>query len=105
MVFLAGAGPVGGEGRRRIGISLRFVGFVGVCGVSGAVAIGCVCWSCMEFGGGFKVVGFKGFVVGLVYGLVFIFKKRWIVEFPIVQVSSMFFDFTGCVKILNLILI
>lgn len=90
LLFLSGAGPVGSEGRRRVGASLGFVGFVFFCGVSGAVAVGSVCWSCMEFGGGFREVGFKGFVVGLVYGLVFVFRKRWIIEFPIVQVSSLF---------------
>lgn len=92
MLFLSGAGNVGSEGRKKVGVSLGFVGFVGLCGLSGAVAVGSVCWSCMDFGGGFKGVGFKGFVVGLVYGLVFVFKKRWIIEFPIVQ-RPLFFSF------------
>lgn len=103
LVFLSGDGPVGGEGRKRVGVSLGFVGFVGLCGVSGAVAVGSVCWSCMEFGGGLKGVGFKGFVVGLVYALVFVFKKRWIIEFPIVQVSSLFFDFMGVWNLISFV--
>lgn len=103
LLFLSGAGPFGSEGRRRVGVSLGFLGFVGFCGVSGAVAVGSVCWSCMEFGGSFKGLGFKGFVVGLIYALVFVFKKRWIIEFPIVQVSSLFFDYMGCFKVWNFI--
>ncbi|OWM82966.1 uncharacterized protein LOC116188498 [Punica granatum] len=80
------------EGRRRMELSLSIAAFLGACAVSGAVSVVAVCWA---LGGGsfsVKVVGFRGFAVGLFYGLFYVYKQRWILKFPIIQ-RPLFFSF------------
>ncbi|KAG8378639.1 hypothetical protein BUALT_Bualt07G0006300 [Buddleja alternifolia] len=84
--------------RRRVRVSLSFVLFVGVCAVSGAVSVVCVCWGCDVYYNVSKSVGvlvnlgFRGFLIGLVYGLHYVYKKRWVLKFPIIQ-RPPFFSF------------
>ncbi|KAL6583630.1 hypothetical protein OROMI_002919 [Orobanche minor] len=87
--------------RRRIRVSLSFVLFLILCAVSGAVSAICVCWGCDAYYSsdsrlkGFAVLGnlgFRGFVIGLFYGLHYVYNERWILQFPIIQ-RPPFFSF------------
>lgn len=60
--------------------------------LSGLLAIASVCWVSPAGGHGNGVrfvgrVGFRGFVAGLIYGAHYVYKHRWVLEFPIIQVS------------------
>ncbi|KAK4394918.1 hypothetical protein Sango_1646100 [Sesamum angolense] len=87
--------------RRRVRVSLTFVLFVSLCAVAGAVSVICVCWGCDLYynvelrskrDGVFGILGFRGFVVGLFYGLHYVYKQRWVLRFPIIQ-RPPFFSF------------
>ncbi|KAL9407338.1 hypothetical protein Peur_004310 [Populus x canadensis] len=78
--------PAEPEFRRRALVSARFVVFVVVAGISGALSVVCLCGF-----DGFELIarlGFRGFVFGVLYGLFDVYKKRWVLEFPIIQVSD-----------------
>lgn len=94
-VFLSGGQPISPEFRRRVRVSTGFVLFVVSAAFSGVLSVGCICWSCGSFASGFVLLGFKSFAVGLFYGLVYVYLKRWILEFPIIQVIILFFNFTS----------
>ncbi|KAL3642261.1 hypothetical protein CASFOL_013076 [Castilleja foliolosa] len=76
---------------RRVRVSLSFVLFASLCAVAGAVSVICVCWSCDAYyynGKGVGVLGnlgFRGFVIGLFYGLHYVYMQRWVLRFPIIQ--------------------
>lgn len=66
-------------------VSVMFVMFVVVSALSGL-------WSVVSLCGfdGFEVIGrfgLRGFVIGFLYGLFYVYKKRWVLEFPVIQVS------------------
>lgn len=76
-------------------MSLSFLLFVSLCAVAGAVSVICVCWGCDVYynvesrskrDGVFGVLGFRGFVIGLFYGLHYVYQQRWVLRFPIIQV-------------------
>lgn len=75
------------EARRRAELSLGITSFVVACAVSGSVSVVAVCWALG--GGGFsvRVMGFRGFAVGLFYSVFYVYKQRWLLKFPIIQVS------------------
>ena len=76
--------------RTRAKVSLSFVLFVAACAVSGFVGLVSVCWvKSSGFDGDWLIgkVGFIGFLLGLLYGLFYVYKHRWVLEFPIIQVS------------------
>jgi nucleoporin NDC1 len=71
--------------RLRAKVSLSFVLFVAACAVSGMLGMVSMCWVKSS---GFAVEWvIRGFGVGLLYGLVYIYKRRWVLEFPIIQVT------------------
>ena len=86
--------PAEPDFRRRALVSARFVVFLVVAGISGALSVVCLCGFA-----GFELMarlGFRGFVFGVLYGLFYVYKKKWVLEFPIIQVSdwlSCFFFF------------
>lgn len=87
------AEPVSPELRRRARVSLGFVLFAAASAAAGFVAALSVCWtgSLRDSDDGLAGrLGFRGFVMGSVYGLDYLYKRRWVLEFPIIQVSSLF---------------
>lgn len=74
-------------------LSLSFLLFLAAAAVSGFLAIGSVC--CAYGVDGLQMigrVGFRGFAFGFLYGLLYILKQRWILDFPIIQ-RPPFFSF------------
>ncbi|VFQ62013.1 unnamed protein product [Cuscuta campestris] len=84
--------------QRRARVSLCFVLFLGVCGLSAVVSITSVCLSTDAFSQFWSRrmiiwnIGFRGLGVGLFYGIHYVLKKRWILQFPIVH-RPPFFSF------------
>ncbi|CAK7339212.1 unnamed protein product [Dovyalis caffra] len=82
--------PAEPEFRRRALVSARFVVFVVFAGVSGVLSVVCFCGS-----DGFELItrlGFRGFVFGVLYGLFYVYKRRWVLDFPIIQ-RPLFYSF------------
>lgn len=81
--------------RRRAKVSLRFALFVVAAALSGlvaAVSVSCAS-SIGEYDDWVRLVGrvgIRGFVMGLLYGSHYVYKRRWVSEFPIIQVSLLF---------------
>ncbi|XP_076943504.1 uncharacterized protein LOC143613768 [Bidens hawaiensis] len=87
LVFVYGGQPLPIDFRRRVRVTLGLSVFVGCCCVAAYLAV--VCFSgCEAFG----VLGFRSLVIGLVYGLHYVFTRRWILDFPIVQ-RPLFFSY------------
>ncbi|KAI5447567.1 uncharacterized protein LOC127079948 [Lathyrus oleraceus] len=68
-------------------LSLTFLLFITASALSGSVAA-------LSFSGfnSFGRVGLRGFLVGLIFGFHYVFKRRWVLEFPIIQ-RPPFFNF------------
>lgn len=102
LVFPGGSEPYGSpEFRRRARVSLCYVLFSVAAALSGLVAIASVCWVSPtgEHGNGVRLVGrvgFRGFVAGLIYGAHYVYKHRWVLEFPIIQVSRLLLVHSLC---------
>ncbi|PRQ29544.1 putative nucleoporin protein Ndc1-Nup [Rosa chinensis] len=93
-LFVPGGSDLTGSpgSRPRVRVTVRFLAFLAAAAVSGSVAAVSVCG---ELGGGvwgIGRVGFRGFVMGLLYGLYYVYKRRWVLEFPIIQ-RPPFFSF------------
>ncbi|XP_045805741.1 uncharacterized protein LOC123898771 [Trifolium pratense] len=72
---------------RNLKLSLTFFLFVIASAFSGSVA------ALSLFGfNDIGRVGFRGFLVGLMFGFHYVFKRRWVLEFPIIQ-RPPFFNF------------
>lgn len=74
------------------------MGFLIACGVSGFLAAVAVCGrrELAEVDGGrmrLVGVGLRGLVFGLVYGFDFVWRRRWILKFPIIQVKIVWWVF------------
>lgn len=84
--------------RGRVRTSFSFVLFVAVSAVSASLALISLCWSCDAFDQlkNRRLVvgklGFWGLPIGLFYGVHYVYKKRWVLQFPIIQ-RSPFFSF------------
>ncbi|KAJ9552942.1 hypothetical protein OSB04_016987 [Centaurea solstitialis] len=87
LVFVYGGQPLPFDFRRRAKVTLGFLLFLGSSGVSGFVAVVCVSGG-RVFGG----IGVRGLVVGLIYGSHYLFSRRWVLEFPIIQ-RPLFFSY------------
>ncbi|PSR89075.1 Nucleoporin like [Actinidia chinensis var. chinensis] len=96
LVFVSGGQPLPPDFRRRAKISLSFVLFVAASALLGFLSLLCVCLNCFDDGGYYwrrlGRLGFRGLVVGFFYGLWYIYKRRWVLEFPIIQ-RPPFFSF------------
>lgn len=79
-------------------LSLRFMLFVIVSALSGFVLMGSICWSCGAFAQTrplsslVAILGFRGFIIGLLYGVYYVYEQRWVLQFPIIQ-RPLFFSF------------
>ncbi|MED6183338.1 hypothetical protein PIB30_037065 [Stylosanthes scabra] len=81
------AAPDAADFRARAKVSLAFVLFAAASAASGLTAAVSLCGA-RSMGEGFWVigrVGLRGFLVGLLFGLHYVFKRRWVLEFPIIQ--------------------
>lgn len=68
--------------------SLKSIFFLVVCVVAGIFSVISACWDSDE---GAYALGLRGVVFGLVYGAHYLFRRRWILKFPIIQVLSSVF--------------
>ncbi|URD84421.1 Nucleoporin protein Ndc1-Nup [Musa troglodytarum] len=67
--------------------------FLLVCGVAGFLSVVAVCGNAEVVDGESLVgVGLRGLVFGLVYGLHYVYRRRWILKFPIIQ-RPLFYSF------------
>lgn len=86
------------EDRTAMKLSLNFVPFVVVSSFSGSVLINSICWSSGAFGQALPwhvlvgMLGFRGAIMGLFYGVHYAFKQRWVLQFPIIQ-RPLYFSF------------
>ncbi|XP_015944062.1 uncharacterized protein LOC107469197 [Arachis duranensis] len=81
------ATPDSAHFRARAKVSLSFVLFAAASAASGLAAAVSLC-GLQAIGEGFWVigrVGLRGFFVGLLFGLHYVLKRRWVLEFPIIQ--------------------
>lgn len=60
---------------------MSFVVFVSFGGMMGALALVSLCWGCAFSG----ELACRGFGCALLYGLHYVYKHRWVLQFPIVQ--------------------
>uniref|UniRef100_A0A1D1ZII5 Nucleoporin NDC1 n=1 Tax=Anthurium amnicola TaxID=1678845 RepID=A0A1D1ZII5_9ARAE len=79
--------------RRRAGRTMRCLALVVLCGVSGFLSVVALCGDLEALDGwGLLDAGLRGLVLGLVYGSYCVYKKRWVLQFPIIQ-RPLFFSF------------
>ncbi|EHA8590345.1 hypothetical protein COCNU_scaffold017295G000010 [Cocos nucifera] len=81
------------DARRRARRALASALFLVICAVSGFLSVVAACGE-SELLYGLRLVGLglRGSVFGLVYGLHYVFRKRWILQFPIIQ-RPLFYSF------------
>ncbi|XP_072956859.1 uncharacterized protein [Typha angustifolia] len=82
------------DSRLRVRRALASGLFLVICGVSGFLSVGAVCGDSSELVDGIGLVGLglKGAVFGLVFGTHYLYRKRWVLKFPIVQ-RPLFYSF------------
>ncbi|CAN4087860.1 unnamed protein product [Withania somnifera] len=84
--------------RVRVRTSFSFVLFVAVSAVSASLALISICWTCHAFDQSnnrrlaIAKLGFWGLQIGFFYGVHYVYKKRWVLQFPIIQ-RPPFFSF------------
>ncbi|KGN49437.1 uncharacterized protein LOC101219057 [Cucumis sativus] len=75
--------------RRRAMVSFYLVLFVVATAVSGSLAAVSICWGKSD---GLRSAWHMGLLMGLIYGCFYVYKKRWVLMFPIIQ-RPPFFSF------------
>ncbi|XP_015067812.1 uncharacterized protein LOC107012471 [Solanum pennellii] len=84
--------------RLRARASISFVLFVAVAAVSASLSVITLCLSCNAFDQlkhrrlVIGKLGFWGLQIGLIYGVHYVYNKRWVLQFPIIQ-RPPFFSF------------
>ncbi|KAJ4973046.1 hypothetical protein NE237_006220 [Protea cynaroides] len=79
--------------RRRVRTSLGFLLFLIISAASGFVSVACVCRNSEAVSGLPLIgIGLRGLVFGLIYGLHYIYRQRWVLGFPLIQ-RPLFFSF------------
>ncbi|XP_043695495.1 uncharacterized protein LOC122646085 [Telopea speciosissima] len=79
--------------RSRVRTSLGFLLFVIISAASGFVSVASVCRNSEAISGLPLIgIGLRGSVFGLLYGVYYIYKQRWVLGFPIIQ-RPPFFSF------------
>ncbi|KAK7331408.1 hypothetical protein VNO77_25632 [Canavalia gladiata] len=94
LFFFPAAPPHPALFRSRLRLSLSLLLFVAVSAASGFAASVSLC-GVGPIGHGIWLigrVGFRGFLIGSLFGLHYVFKRRWVLEFPIIQ-RPPFFSF------------
>ncbi|KAM7266177.1 hypothetical protein ACFE04_004074 [Oxalis oulophora] len=72
--------------RKKVKLSLSFILFTAAASFSGFVAVLSLCWRRISDDDiDVARLGFKGFTIGLLYAVVFLWNNRWVLDFPIVQ--------------------
>ncbi|CAK9321238.1 unnamed protein product [Citrullus colocynthis] len=75
--------------RRRAMVSFYLILFVVATAVSGSLAAVSICWGKSD---GLRSAWHTGLLMGLIYGFFYVYKKRWVLTFPIIQ-RPPFFSF------------
>ena len=70
--------------RRRATVSLYLLLFVVATAISGSLAAVSICWGKSD---GLRSAWHTGLSMGLIYGAFYVYNKRWVLTFPIIQVS------------------
>ncbi|KAJ8618458.1 hypothetical protein MRB53_014644 [Persea americana] len=79
--------------RRRAAKSLRFLTFVILSGISGFLSVVSVCdGDGLLDAAWFFGLGLRGIVLGILFGVDYVCRKRWVLVFPIIQ-RPLFFSF------------
>ncbi|KAI3922792.1 hypothetical protein MKW98_006923 [Papaver atlanticum] len=77
--------------RNRVNTTLGFMIFVLFSGLWGSLSVVSLCRNSYSFDEQRLVgLGFRGFLFGLIYGLHYVYNKRWVLVFPIIQRTSLF---------------
>ncbi|KAL8242338.1 hypothetical protein R6Q59_012640 [Mikania micrantha] len=87
LIFVYVGQPLPPDFRRRVRVTLCFSSFLASCGVSAFLSVACLS-GCLDFG----ALGLRGLALGLIYGSHYLFKRRWVLVFPIVQ-RPLFFSY------------
>ncbi|KAI3712455.1 hypothetical protein L1987_71012 [Smallanthus sonchifolius] len=82
LIFVYGGQPLPPDFRRRVRVTLCSSMFVASSGVSAFVSVVCL--------SGFWSI--RGLVAGLIYGSHYVFTRRWLLDFPILQ-RPLFFSY------------
>ncbi|KAJ9183100.1 hypothetical protein P3X46_007008 [Hevea brasiliensis] len=73
---------------RQANLYLSFFLFLAAASISGFLSVICVCgWANDGYDGVQLIgrIGLRGFAFGLLYACFYIYKQRWVLEFPIIQ--------------------
>ncbi|XP_020080306.1 uncharacterized protein LOC109703964 [Ananas comosus] len=86
--------PLRGELRRRVRRALDVALFASLCCVSGFLAAAAACGDADELVDARRLLGLglRGSVFGLVFGIQYLYRKRWVLRFPIIQ-RPLFYSF------------
>ncbi|KAI3517880.1 hypothetical protein L1887_17101 [Cichorium endivia] len=87
LVFVYGGQPLPSDFRRRARVTLSFALFLASSGVTAFLSVVCLSGSQI-----FGALGLRGLAVGLIYGSHYVFTRRWVLDFPIVQ-RPLFFSY------------